>query len=66
MSYEEKRTWVYLVSSAVAYGAYLAIISARAAHSPVAQVPYVTVLLVRGDGIFRRGTAVNLHRRRRG
>jgi hypothetical protein len=45
MSYEEKRTWVYLVSSAVSYGVYLAIVSGRALHSPVAQVPYVSVLL---------------------
>jgi hypothetical protein len=45
MSHEEKRTWVYLVSSAISYVVYLAIVSARAAHSPVAQVPYVQVLL---------------------
>jgi len=45
MSYEEKRTWVYLVSSAVAYGVYLVIVSGRALHAPVAHVPYVSVLL---------------------
>jgi hypothetical protein len=45
MTYEEKRTWVYLVSSAVAYAVYLAIVSGRAVHSPVGRVPYVPVLL---------------------
>ncbi len=45
MSYEEKRTWVYLVASAAAYGVYLVIVLARALHTPVAQVPYVPALL---------------------
>jgi hypothetical protein len=45
VSYEEKRTWVYLVSSAVAYAVYLVIILGRAQHTPVAQVPYVATLL---------------------
>ncbi len=45
MSYEEKRTWVYLLASAGAYGVYLAIVVERALHTPVAQVPYVSALL---------------------
>jgi hypothetical protein len=45
MSYEEKGTWVYLVTSAGAYLVYLAIVVGRALHTPVAQVPYVSVLL---------------------
>ncbi len=45
MSYEEKRTWVYLVSSTVSCAVYLVIISMRAQHGPVAQVPYVPALL---------------------
>jgi hypothetical protein len=45
MSFEEKRTWVYLVSSVVSYGVYLVIVVGRALHSPVAHVPYVSVLL---------------------
>jgi hypothetical protein len=45
MSYEEKRTWVYLVASAGAYGVYLAIVLGRALHTPIAQVPYVAALL---------------------
>jgi hypothetical protein len=45
MSYEEKRTWVYLLSSAVAYGVYLVIVIERALRTPVAQVPYVSALL---------------------
>jgi hypothetical protein len=45
MSYEEKRTWVYLVTSAGAYGVYLAIVLGRVQHTPVAQVPYASALL---------------------
>jgi hypothetical protein len=45
MSYEEKRTWVYLVTSAGAYLAYLAIMLGRVASTPVDRVPYVAVLL---------------------
>jgi hypothetical protein len=45
MSYEEKGTWVYLVTSAGAYAVYLAIILGRLASAPAAQVPYVAVLL---------------------
>jgi hypothetical protein len=45
MSYEEKRTWVYLVASAAAYGVYLAIVLGRVLRTPVAEVPYVSALL---------------------
>jgi hypothetical protein len=45
VSYEEKGTWVYLVTSASAYAVYLAIIAGRLAGAPAAQVPYVAVLL---------------------
>ena len=45
MSYDEKGTWVYLVTSAGAYAVYLAIVLGRVAHTPVAQVSYVPVLL---------------------
>jgi hypothetical protein len=45
MSYEEKRTWVYLVASAAAYAVYLAIVIGRAQDAPVAQVSYVSALL---------------------
>ena len=45
MSYEEKGTWVYLVTSAGAYAVYLAIMAGRLASTPVAEVPYVSVLL---------------------
>ena len=33
-----KRTWVYLLSSAAAYGVYLVIVIGRTRHTPVAQV----------------------------
>jgi hypothetical protein len=45
VSYEEKGTWVYLVTSAAAYLVYLAIMRGRVASTPVDQVPYVAVLL---------------------
>ena len=45
LSYEEKGTWVYLVTSAGAYAVYLAIILGRVAGTPVADAPYVAVLL---------------------
>jgi hypothetical protein len=45
VSYEEKGTWVYLVTSAGAYAVYLAIIAGRLPSTPAAQVPYVAVLL---------------------
>ncbi len=45
MSYEEKGTWVYLVTSAGAYGVYLVIVLGRLASTPVAEVPYAWVLL---------------------
>jgi hypothetical protein len=45
MSYEEKGTWVYLVTSAGAYAVYLVIILGRVAQTPVAEVPYISVLL---------------------
>jgi hypothetical protein len=45
MSYEEKGTWVYLVTSAGAYAVYLAIIAGRLQDAPAAQVPYAWVLL---------------------
>lgn len=45
MSYEEKGTWAYLVASAGSYLVYLAIIAGRVAHTPVAHVSYVAVLL---------------------
>jgi hypothetical protein len=45
VTYEEKGTWVYLVTSAAAYVVYLAIVLGRVASTPVDQVPYVAVLL---------------------
>ena len=45
MSYEEKGTWVYLVTSAGAYGVYLVIVLGLLSSTPVAEVPYAWVLL---------------------
>lgn len=45
MTYEEKGTWVYLLTSAAAYAVYLAIIIGRLASTPAADVSYIAVLL---------------------
>jgi hypothetical protein len=45
MSYEEKGAWVYLGTSGAAYAVYLVIVLGRLASTPVAQVPYASVLL---------------------
>jgi hypothetical protein len=45
MSYEEKGVWAYLMASAGAYAVYLGIVLGRVAHTPVAHVSYVAVLL---------------------
>ena len=45
MSYEEKGTWVYLVTSAAAYMVYLVVVLGRLASTPVAEVSYVPILL---------------------
>jgi hypothetical protein len=45
VSYEEKRTWVYLVTSAGAYLVYFAIVLGRVASTPVDRVPYIAVLV---------------------
>jgi len=44
-SYEERRTWIYLVTSAGGYAVYLAIVLGRAAQTPVAHVSYIPSLL---------------------
>jgi hypothetical protein len=46
MSYEEKGVWAYLLSSAGAYVAYLAIVVPRLFHTPAAHVTYLLPLLV--------------------
>lgn len=45
MPYEEKGAWVYLVTSAGAYLAYLVIIIGRLQDAPAAQVSYAWALL---------------------
>jgi hypothetical protein len=45
MSYDERGTWVYLVTSAGAYLVYLAIVLGRVLSTPVEHVSYVAVLL---------------------
>jgi hypothetical protein len=46
MTYEEKGVWAYLISSAGAYIAYLAIVVPRLLHTPAAHVSYLVPLLL--------------------
>lgn len=45
MAFEEKRAWIMLVVSAVAYAAYLAITVGRVGPTPLADVSYASTLL---------------------
>jgi len=45
LSYEERRTWIYLVTSTGGYAVYVAIVLGRAAPTPVAHVSYIPALL---------------------
>jgi hypothetical protein len=44
MSYEEKRTWVYLVTSTAGYAVYLAIVLGRLLRTPAHEVQYIAAL----------------------
>ena len=45
MTHQEKRAWIMLVVSTVAYGVYAGIILSRADGQPLPQVPYAATLL---------------------
>lgn len=45
MSYEEKGQWVYLASTAIAYGAYLVLLLGQADATPLPEVDYQPILL---------------------
>jgi len=45
MSYEERGTWIYLVTCTAAYAVYLAIVITRLTTAPAADVSYVPALL---------------------
>ncbi|MGP4022469.1 hypothetical protein [Actinomadura sp. 3N407] len=45
MAYEEKRAWIMLVVSAIAYAGYAAVTLGRAGPEPLAEVPYAATLL---------------------
>jgi len=46
MTHDEKRTWIRLIASVVAYGVYVAIILGRADGRPLPDVPYATALVL--------------------
>jgi hypothetical protein len=45
VTHQEKRAWIMLVVSAVAYGVYAAVILSRAGGHPLVRVPYAATLL---------------------
>src|SRR5262249_51368361 len=45
MTHEEKRSWIRLIATAVAYTCYVIIILGRANGRPLADVPYAATLL---------------------
>jgi cobalamin synthase len=45
MSFEEKNVWIYAAVSLAAFGVYVVIILGRAQGIPLAEVPYVGVML---------------------
>ena len=45
MTHQEKRAWIMLVVSAIAYAVYAAVILSRAGGHPLARVPYAATLL---------------------
>ena len=45
MAHQEKRAWIMLVVSAVAYAVYAAVILSRAGGHPLVRVPYAAALL---------------------
>jgi hypothetical protein len=45
MTHQEKRAWIMLVVSAVAYAVYAAVILSRAGGHPLVRVPYAAALL---------------------
>ncbi len=45
MSFDEKRTWVYVVVSVVVYAAYLVVVSVRARNVTITEVAYAAPLL---------------------
>ncbi len=45
MAVEEKRAWIMIVVTVVAYGAYLAVILGRSDSAPLAEQPYAAALL---------------------
>jgi hypothetical protein len=45
VTHQEKRAWIMLVVSTVAYGVYAGIILSRAGGQPLPQVPYAATLL---------------------
>lgn len=59
MAFEEKRAWIMLVVSALAYGIYVVLLLSRSGGGPLPAVPYVAALLWTIGGAI--GASITLH-----
>ncbi|MFI6789398.1 hypothetical protein ACIBG4_18950 [Nonomuraea sp. NPDC050383] len=60
MTHEEKRAWIRLVVSVVAYTAYVVTLAGRAGGRPLAEVPYAAALLWSVGGAIAASIAAEI------
>ena len=60
VTHEEKRAWIMLVVSAVAYATYVIIVVGRAEGRPLADVPYAAALLWTVGGAIAASIAAEI------
>jgi hypothetical protein len=60
MSNEEKRAWIMVFVTVVAYGAYVAVVLSRSATRPLSDVDYVGPLLWSVGGSILAGIILNI------
>jgi len=60
VTHEEKRAWIMLVVSTVAYAAYVIIVLGRAEGRPLADVPYAAALLWTVGGAIAASIAAEI------
>lgn len=60
MAFEEKRAWIMVVVSVVAYAVYLAMVLGRAGTVPLVEVPYVSPLLWTVGGAIVTAIVLNI------
>ncbi|MFV8752146.1 hypothetical protein ACNOYE_16485 [Nannocystaceae bacterium ST9] len=60
MAFEEKRAWIMLVVSIIAYTIYLGVVLGRSGETPLAEVAYVAALLSTIGGAILTSIALNV------